>query len=397
MRSLLLVVLALLACADSALEPSSPPSLAKGGNGKKAPPAPVVAIGTTLLADSVQFRVSWTPACDIAGCAQSYELTVSKLPSNEIFSGSASSPFSLRTARPESGTSAIFRFTLVAIRRGLPSDPATTDVVVEGATAPAPLPPPDTVRSGYYVAPNGLATNAGTLANPWSLASVLSGSKALTLHDTVWVRGGTYAGGFVSNIIGTPARPIIIRALPGERATINGYVILQGSYTTLWGLEIMNPNPTASGRLGLTMVSPGSRAINMVVHDGGRGGVGMWNEGPDALLYGSIIYNNGTLDNQDHGVYFNGNTGTKYVQDNIVFNNWAYNLHAYSPVTGELRNLQIAGNVVFNGGTISPANRSIDPMSAGVRSPGPSCGTISAGGRTTGRSRFGFRRVAATS
>ena len=78
------------------------------------------------------------------------------------------------------------------------------------------------------------------------------------------------------------------------------------------------------------------------------------------MLYGSIIYNNGSKYNQDHGVYFNGITGTKYVQDNIVFNNYAYGLHAYSPISGELSNLRIDGNTTFNNGSTGPDGRSID-------------------------------------
>jgi hypothetical protein len=92
--------------------------------------------------------------------------------------------------------------------------------------------------------------------------------------------------------------------------------------------------------------------VNLVVHDAGASGVGLWNEAPNAELYGSIIYNNGTNANQDHGVYFNGNSGTKYLTDNIVFNNWTYGFHGYSSISGEVRNLRLDGNVAFNNGSV---------------------------------------------
>jgi hypothetical protein len=90
------------------------------------------------------------------------------------------------------------------------------------------------------------------------------------------------------------------------------------------------------------------------VHDAGRSGLGVWNEAPNAEVYGTIVYNNGTVTNLDHGIYFNGNTGTKYLRDNIVFNNWQYGLHGYSSIRGELSNLVLDGNVAFNNGSVGP-------------------------------------------
>ena len=246
-----------------------------------------------------------------------------------------------------------------SIRASVEGKVGTTAVTV---TTPAAPPPPTgpVDRVGYYVSPSGSSGAAGTKASPWDLASVLRGSKPVAPGDTVWVLGGTYRGAFINYMNGTSARQIVVRQLPGQRATIDGDLLVLGSYVTFWGLEVMNSNPLSSYKIGVNVKSPGSRMINLVVHDAGASGVGLWNEAPDAVLHGSIIYNNGSRDNQDHGVYFNGNTGTKYVQDNIVFNNYAYGLHAYSATSGELRNLRIDGNASFNNGSTGPAGRSID-------------------------------------
>lgn len=226
-------------------------------------------------------------------------------------------------------------------------------------TDPLPAPAP-TDRVGYYVAPNGASGNAGTRSSPWDLASVLRGSKPVAPGDTVWVLGGTYRGAFINYMNGTSSKQIVVRGYPGQRATVDGDILVLGSYVTLWGLEVMNSNPLSSYKIGVNVKSPGSRVVNMVVHDAGASGVGLWNEAPNAVLHGSIIYNNGSNDNQDHGVYFNGNTGTKYVSDNIVFNNFAYGLHAYSATSGELNNLRIEGNASFNNGSTGPRGTSID-------------------------------------
>src|SRR5690606_35914105 len=91
---------------------------------------------------------------------------------------------------------------------------------------PTPDPTPDptpTERVGYFVSPSGSSSGSGTKSNPWDLASVLRGShSAVSAGDTVWVRGGTYRGEFISYLNGAASNLIVIRAYPGERATIDG-------------------------------------------------------------------------------------------------------------------------------------------------------------------------------
>jgi hypothetical protein len=45
--------------------------------------------------------------------------------------------------------------------------------------------------------------------------------------DTIWLRGGTYKGKFAGVLRGTAAAPIVVRAYPGERVTIDGYAPLR--------------------------------------------------------------------------------------------------------------------------------------------------------------------------
>src|SRR5690606_18527960 len=139
---------------------------------------------------------------------------------------------------------------------------------------------------------------SGSKSNPWDLASVLRGShSAVSAGDTVWVRGGTYRGEFISYLNGAASNLIVIRAYPGERATIDGNLAITGSYTAFWGLEVMSANPNrfggGAGKNGVNMRAPGSKLINMVVHDIGQTGIGSWREAPNAEIYGTIVYNVG--------------------------------------------------------------------------------------------------------
>jgi hypothetical protein len=98
------------------------------------------------------------------------------------------------------------------------------------------------------------------------------------------------------------------------------------------------------------------RFINLVVHDAGNQGVSFWTPAIDAELYGNIIYNNGTHENLDHGVYVHNEVGTKVIADNVFFNNLARGIQVYaSPKNPAIRNIRVEGNVSFNNGTISTA------------------------------------------
>jgi len=237
---------------------------------------------------------------------------------------------------------------------------ATSAIIVEAAAAPpsptpdpTPTPGPVVEHSGYFVAPNGSSGASGTKASPWDLTSVLSGNKSVPAGDTVWVRGGTYRGQFYSYINGSPSAPVVIRQYPGERGTIDGNLVVVGSHVVFWGLEVMNSNPLGVYRLGVNNRGPGNRFINMVVHDAGASGIYLGIEGAGSGVYGSIVYNNGTNTNQDHGIYANNNSPVSAIEDNIIFNNQAYGLHGYSSIGNYINNILVRGNASFNNGLIT--------------------------------------------
>jgi hypothetical protein len=235
------------------------------------------------------------------------------------------------------------------------TDPTSSpDTTSSKPTQPPPPPPSQTVHAGFYAAPNGSSTADGSQARPWDLATAMAGAGGrVQPGDTVWLRTGTYSGNFRTPISGAPGRMIVFRQYPGERATIDGTVRLDGSDVALWGLEIMRSAP--SGILP-AVEARGARQkfINLVIHDAAQQGITFWDEAVDAELYGNIVYNNGTHENLDHGTYVHNMSGTKQVNDNVFFNNLAYGIHVYAgPGDGTQRNVHVVGNVSFNNGTIS--------------------------------------------
>ncbi len=196
-----------------------------------------------------------------------------------------------------------------------------------------------------------------TNAAQWSAA--IAGNIG-RFGDTIWVKGGSYPG---QSVIEATER--VFRACPGERVTL-GNVVVFGSGVTLWGFEVAGPPDNA--KLGIDTYGVGSKLINNVVHDAGHSGIGLWWNTQGGTAYGNIVYNNGTTDNLDHGIYFNNRTGTMRLTDNVVFNNWAYGMHGFSSTSGELSGLVLDGNVTFGGHGIGAFNSS-DVIVGGVSIP----------------------------
>ena len=223
----------------------------------------------------------------------------------------------------------------------------------------APAPPP-TTHAGWYVAPNGSSGASGSASAPWDLTTALSGASGrIQPGDTVWLRAGTYGSGegnsdYHATLNGTASAPIIVRQYPGERATINGDIAVDGSYTWYWGFELKNTNTTTQDIQGINSHCPGCRFINLVVHDHSGDGLGLWSEGPNQVAYGNIIYNNGfhgsTSTSYGHGIYTQNQTGTKLLQDNVLFNQFGYGIHVYGSGNAYLNNFTVDGNVSFNSG-----------------------------------------------
>ena len=212
--------------------------------------------------------------------------------------------------------------------------------------------------STFYVAPTGTAAGNGSLAHPWDLATALAGARGtIQPGDTVWLTNGRYTGSFHTQLQGAPDRPIVFRQAPGARATIDGTLFAQGADLVFWGFEIMQSHPL-TGTYGLQAQTNRGRFINLIIHDAGSMGVSFWTPGENAELYGCVIYNNGTHENLDHGVYVHNERGLKRITDNVFFNNLAYGIHAYAgPRNAPQQGIAIQGNVTFNNGTISQRYR----------------------------------------
>lgn len=200
---------------------------------------------------------------------------------------------------------------------------------------------PNDVNTGntYYVATTGSTSNTGAIGSPWTLAYALAGAGGVIAPgDTIYIRGGTYTGPFVTTgTAGTKAGRIVYRqyggdAPLGERVRLDGSTEITRAYTDLRGVEIFMSDPNAIQLNGCILGSSSadttaSRLINCIVHDCGNTGTTHWLNAHGAVHYGVISYNNGTNHNLDHGYYTHD---SQYALMNCVsFNNLARGFQAY--------------------------------------------------------------------
>lgn len=207
--------------------------------------------------------------------------------------------------------------------------------------------------TAFYVSPTGSPSGDGSFTHPWDLATALDGPPAVTPGSTIWLRGGTYADGphfdhgYVSTLTGTADAPIVLRQYPDERATVTKFLVIRGAYTWYWGFEVAHPAPHVGGAFGVSVEGPGTKLINLVVHDASLSGIFIWPHASDAEVYGTLSYNNGRTDNFDHGIYCQSQT-SNLLKDNIAFQNWALGIHCFSETGPHLQNIRLDGNVAFH-------------------------------------------------
>ena len=300
---------------------------------------------------------------------------------------------------------ALFVAALLGCFSGFPASaqaPATTTTTLSAPDVPAVrtvLPAqwkmvPGIERAAkptLYAAPEGKPAGPGTKEAPYDLLTVLTG-KVTKPGDVVWMKEGVYPApektievdvkdergkptgektkstqriAFVSELRGTEAAPVILRAAPGARVSLDGWMDVRGEHAWYWGFEISDHRYDGSDHkevsqrkygvgTALNVLGPGLRFINLDVHDDDMG-FGLWSSAVNAEVYGCAIHDFGHFNaagGTGHGIVVQNDTGTKRIVDNVIFKGCGWNLHAYSE-TLPLRDLRVEGNVSFSAGMLA--------------------------------------------
>ncbi len=191
---------------------------------------------------------------------------------------------------------------------------------------------------------------------------------------------------FTFRVDGAADSPIVFRALDGERATIEGAVVVNAAHNWVWGLEITDPTDIAGNNVGLAAggnkVSgvpddlSGIRFINNYIHDiWNNHGMALWNLGSDQLAYGNIVVDgiqDPSTTRRPYGVYTQNDFeryGYKFFTNNIFIDaaktcERCSNFHGFTRtdhVSGIVleHNMFISGGVTLGGSSDSPTSNNI--------------------------------------
>lgn len=235
----------------------------------------------------------------------------------------------------------------------------------------------------FHITPAGMPDGDGSAARPWDLATALAHPAAVQPGDTLWLHGGVYRGSFESRLTGAPGRPIELRQVPGERATlviephprIGAGLFLRGSHLRCRDFEVRCDLParqTATAGSWPQDLQRGSvecrgshlELIHLVIHDLGTG-VGFWSEGEGGRIEGCLIYNNGWIGPDrahGHGIYGQNEKGRKHIVDCLIFGQYGAGIHLYGSEKASLRVFRLSGVAAFDNGR---PNRSRDILIGG--------------------------------
>lgn len=255
---------------------------------------------------------------------------------------------------------------------------------------PTPTPVPTPIPNEFYVAPNGSASNSGTIGSPWDLQTAFNMPAAIKPGAIIWMRAGIYthapqgivAGNptgyiFASKLLGTSAQPIVVRPYLNEKVIVDGgaytgvnasgrpTIAVYGAYTWFRDFEIASLSTEArfspddsSFPLSITrsdgpnVYGVGIKLINLVIHDL-TAGISAWGQGGDFEAYGNVVFNNGwqgTPHPHGHNVYTQNyaRSGPKFYTDNIFLNAYQNNLQAYGSSAAEIAHMRINQNTFLN-------------------------------------------------
>lgn len=231
----------------------------------------------------------------------------------------------------------------------------------------------------WFIATNGTSGGAGSIGDPWDIATGLTKRTTVQPGDRVYLRGGVYQypvrtgtipGRWDLSLLGTAAEPVYLLPYLDEHVEIDGgiqnHVTDHPAYVIVNDLEVYVSENIDDDRISTdTTETPLDRIYGGFEFQDGTGislrhcavhacltnGIGFWGRvDGGSEIYGCMIYDNGftgTDRNHGHGIYGqNEHADTlhgdwKFIRNNICIDNWSHNIHFYGSAAALVNYIQL--------------------------------------------------------
>jgi hypothetical protein len=151
-----------------------------------------------------------------------------------------------------------------------------------------------------------------TIDNPIKFLTLITSSRVVP-GDTIYMRGGTYSGDWITSIAGTLANPVVVQPYNNEPVTIRGSLQIGGAYTH-WN-DITVINETANDVNSAVYITQAGTELDGfdISSSGANMGISWFGSGVGNLL-NSTIHDTGS-----YGIYTHNHGGGAREITNCVF------------------------------------------------------------------------------
>lgn len=190
----------------------------------------------------------------------------------------------------------------------------------------------------YFVSWSGTAGNAGTSGSPWNLTTARSNWAA---GDTMWFFTGLYPSIVINRA------NVSVRSITKWGAIVTGIPANHGIYTN----DSAQPNVIIDGfrvsgsKLdGIKLNSDSGTIRNCWIQNSTNQGVSCFLY-KNATVENCLIENNGSVGNNDHGIYMAGSGHV--IRNNVIRRNLTWGVQLYNS-TGDCNNCHVYNNIIHN-------------------------------------------------
>lgn len=235
------------------------------------------------------------------------------------------------------------------------------------------------IAQNYYAATTGNSGGDGSINDPFDITTAFGEyqqSNPTEAADTVFIRGGTYAGNWEVFVNGlSSSSRLVFMPYNNERVTFDAnapgvnsidqwLLRVLGNNLEFRDLELMSSSRLRNEdedviykKVSFEVIGTDCRLINNIIHNlKGNGLASFGDFGENLEVYGNIVFYHG-WDNTDrghgHGMYLQNQTESpKYIRNNIEFNGCGIGIHCYGYTSG-VGDLYLDENTIFNSGALS--------------------------------------------